>query len=100
MMTPGGSRPRLLCKSRRTECRELFPAVFTLRIYTGPSLSEASQMHACGNPNLCPLVHTERDWVGEWMTNWERERQTERERLESEGKRQSEGAFKGFDSDL
>lgn len=61
MRRPGVSRTRLLRKSRRSKCRELYPAVFTLKIYTGPSLSETSQMHACGNPNLCPLVHTERE---------------------------------------
>ncbi len=97
------------------ECRELYPAVFTLKIYTGPSLSETSQIHACGNPNLCPLVHTdrEREREGERESEGERERvrerECERERVregkreregereserESEGKRQSEGLLK------
>lgn len=55
MTRPEGSRTRLFHKSRRSERRELYPAVLTLKIYTGPFLSETSQMHACGNPNLYPL---------------------------------------------
>ncbi len=94
MTRPWVSRTRLL-----PECRELYPAVFTLKIYTGPSLSETSQIHACGNPNLCPLVHTERkrervsegEREGERVRERERRRRRERRGGERETGREGEG---------